>query len=274
MKKVHFVIIDPQMDFCTPAGTYAGVKTGALYVPGAKEDIERLAKLIRRIPDKIADIHITLDSHHLMDVAHPLFWKNSKGEHPSPFTIITADDVRQGRWTTTIPSFIGRMTTYVEELEKGGRYPLMIWPPHCLIGTPGAAVVPDLMDAVNAWADMRRATVDFVTKGSNIFTEHYSAVQAEVPDPADPSTQLNTALVQAIEESDETVWSGEALYHCLFSTARDTFNAFGTDAIRKMVLLTDASSMVPNCDNSAAEKFFQEMKAKGMRFTTTADYLA
>ena len=32
--------------------------------------------------------------------------------------------------------------------------------------------------------------------GANPWTEHYSAVQADVPDPQDPATQLNRALVE------------------------------------------------------------------------------
>jgi hypothetical protein len=44
-----------------------------------------------------------------------------------------------------------------------------------------------------------------VTKGSNMFTEHY-AVFADVPDPKDPSTQLNTPF---IEEADVIIFSGE-----------------------------------------------------------------
>jgi nicotinamidase/pyrazinamidase len=272
MQNLHLVIIDPQMDFCTPDKTYGGVKTGALYVPGADEDMKRLATLVRRLSPKLSDIHVTIDSHHLMDVAHPAFWKNSKGEHPTPFTIIVADDVRNGVWVPVLPSARQRMLDYVVALEAGKRYPLMIWPPHCLIGTPGQAVVPDLMDAINAWAENRHGQVDFVTKGSNIWTEHYSAVRAEVPDPTDPSTQLNVDFIRTIEDADLVVWAGEASSHCVANTMRDTFNAFGADAIKKMVLLTDAISAVPNC-NGMYDSFLQEFTAKGMRTATTADFL-
>jgi nicotinamidase-related amidase len=273
MQNVHLVVIDPQMDFCTPDGTYGGIKTGALYVPGADEDMKRLAKMVNRLAPKLADIHITLDSHHLMDVAHPLFWKDTKGRHPDPFTVITAADVRNGVWTTSIPSFLPRMLAYVEALESSARYPLMIWPPHCLISTPGQSVVPELTEAVNAWAASRRAMIDYVTKGSNIFTEHYSAVRAEVPDPSDPTTQLNTSFIKTVEEADLVIWAGEASSHCVANTMRDTFAAFGSDAIKKMVLLTDAISAVPNC-NKMYDDFFAEMTAKGMKTATTADFLA
>lgn len=270
--KLHLVVIDPQMDFCTPKNTYANVSTGALFVPGADQDMKRLSAFVRRIRDKISDIHITLDSHHLMDVGHPGFWKDSKGNHPSPFSIISASDVESGKWTPVLPSLYGRMLDYVKKLETNKRYPLMIWPPHCLIGTPGAAVVPELMEAANDWALTKSSTVDFVTKGSNPFTEHYSAVRAEVPDPKDPSTHPNKAFIKTIEDADIVVWAGEASSHCVANTMRDTFESFGADAMKKMVLLTDAISAVPACEKMY-DDFLAEMTAKGMQTSTTVDFM-
>src|SRR5437763_8518402 len=87
-QKVQLVVIDPQVDFCDPAG--------ALYVQGADADIHRLAQMVTRIAPKLDDIHVTLDSHRLIDVAHPVLWKDSSGRHPEPFTIITAADVEAG----------------------------------------------------------------------------------------------------------------------------------------------------------------------------------
>ena len=44
--------------------------------------------------------------------------------------------------------------------------------------------------------------VDFADKGGNIFVEHFSALRAEVPDPDDPRTQSNEALIDACERAD------------------------------------------------------------------------
>ena len=97
MKKIHLLIIDPQNDFCDP-------QNGNLYVPGAEQDMLRLATMVDRLRDKLADIHVTLDSHHMVDIAHPVFWRNSNGENTAPFSQITAADVLAGTWTTTLPS--------------------------------------------------------------------------------------------------------------------------------------------------------------------------
>ena len=85
MKNIHLLVIDPQNDFCDP--------NGSLFVPGANEDMKRLATMVDRLKDKLADIHVTLDSHRRVDISHPIWWKSPSGAHPDPFTQITAADL-------------------------------------------------------------------------------------------------------------------------------------------------------------------------------------
>ena len=263
--KVHGLIIDPQEDFCNP-------DTGTLYVPGAGADMTRLAGMLRRIGSKLDDIHVTLDSHHYVDIAHPIWWKDSTGRNPDPFTIITLSDLDAGRWTTTQPVMYRRSRDYVEALERNGKYPLCVWPYHCLIGSTGHAVMPELFSALKEW-EGDFASVDYVTKGSNMWTEHYSAVKADVPDPADPSTQINTSLVKTLLEADLVFVAGEAGSHCLANTVRDIAESFGDDRyIEKLVLITDATSPVPGFE-TLQNDFIAEMTARGMRTATTATFL-
>ena len=263
--KTHLVIIDPQTDFCDPSG--------ALYVKGAEDDIRRLAAMVRRLASRLDDIHVTLDSHRLIDVAHPVFWKDSNGNNPAPFTIITAADVESGRWTPVLTTVYRRMLEYVRTLEANQRYPLCIWPPHCLIGSMGHTVMPELLAALQAWEQQRFGMVDFVTKGSNPWTEHYSAVCADVPDPEDPGTQINTRFIQTLMDADLVVIAGEAGSHCLANTVRDIADNFGDDsAVRRLVLLQDATSPVPGFE-PYQETFLRDMTARGMQVTTTREFL-
>ncbi len=263
--QAELLIIDPQIDFCDPKG--------ALFVAGADKDMTRLAAMVWRLAPKLDDIHVTLDSHHFVDIAHPIFWKDGNGQPPAPFTIISAIDVETGHWTTAQPGMYRRALAYVQTLEKNGRYPLCIWPPHCLIGSTGHAVVPELFAALQDW-EKRFAMVDYVTKGSNPFTEHYSAIQADVPDPADPGTQINTALLQTLMRADLIAVAGEAGSHCLANTVRDIANNFGDDRlVSKIVLLTDATSPVTGFD-SFQDDFLREMTGRGMKMATTTDFLA
>lgn len=259
------VIIDPQVDFCR--------KDGALYVDGAEDDNARAVQLIEKMSDTFYDIHVTLDSHHLLHIANPPFWKSKNGNHPDPFTLITSQEVEDGEWRTTIPSLQKRALDYVRTLEANGRYVLCIWPPHCLIGSTGHAIMPDLFETLVGWENRNVAMVDMVSKGSNLYTEHYSAVQADVVDDEDPTTQLNTSLISTLEEADEIYFWGQARSHCLANTVRDIADGFSNDDfVKKMILVTDLTSDVPGFEN-LGEAFVSDMVSRGMRLTTTAELL-
>ncbi|PID56179.1 hypothetical protein CSB45_12430 [candidate division KSB3 bacterium] len=269
--RLAFLVIDPQNSFCHPSD-------GELFVPGADKDAVRLAQLIEKLLYEIDAIHVTLDTHHELDVAHPIFWVNDKGEHPAPFTCISREDVLTGVWKPFHPELAcppdgtlrDRMIKYVTALETHGRYQLTIWPPHCRIGTPGHNVVEPLRNAFRTWELSRFTAINYIAKGSNIYTEHYSGVQADVPDPQDPSTHLNTALIQALENADTIVFSGEASSHCVANTIRDIVENVDEDTVGKCVLLEDAMSPVPGFQQFA-DDFFQEMIAKGMHIARTTN---
>jgi nicotinamidase-related amidase len=263
-RRVELLLIDPQNDFCD--------KNGSLFVPGADEDSLRLATMIERIKNKIYNIHVTLDTHHYLDIAHPMFWTNSEGSHPQPFTLISKQDIADGTWRTTNPAEQDYGKQYIETLEANNRYLLCIWPPHCLIGTWGHNVVEPVANAVMEW-EKRYRFVDYVTKGSNYKTEHYSAVQAEVPDPEDPSTLINTPFIETLEEADIIGISGQALSHCVANTVTDIADQFGDDNIKKLVLLEDTTSPVPTFEG-LGEDFLKDMKARGMQVARSTDFLA
>lgn len=265
MKNAHLIVIDPQNDFCLP--------TGALSVPGAYEDMERLAAMITKNVDNIDSINVTLDSHHPVHIAHPIWWVDQDGNHPNPFTLISVDDVVTGKWRSYNPGFQKRSEAYVKALADGGRYVLCIWPEHCLIGTPGAAVVDSLNAALRIW-EKEFAVVNMVTKGSNMFTEHYSAVKADVEDPEDVTTSLNTKLVELLRDSTgDILIAGEALSHCVANTIRDIASKFTDEQVKRFVLLEDACSNVTGFE-ALGKDFVTEMTGRGMRLSTTTTYFA
>lgn len=265
MKKVDLLIIDPQNDFCDP--------NGSLFVNGADADSVRLANMIARIGKKWNDIHVTMDSHHIIDVAHPLMWVDKDGKHPAPFTLISRQDVENGIWTPYYRGWTQRMLDYVTSLENNNRYALVIWPEHCLIGSWGHNIVDPVFKALNAWERDNFAMVDLVTKGSNFWTEHYSAVMADVPDPADPDTQLNTKLIQTLQTADLVAITGQALSHCVANTVKDIADNFGADNIKKLVLIEDTTSSVAGFENLGTE-FVKAMVARGMQISKSTEFLA
>ena len=270
--QIHLIVIDPQNDFCDIPGA-------TLSVPGADADMKRLAKMLGRIGHKLDDIHVTLDSHRLFDIAHPIFWMNEKGVPPAPFTIISASDVENGIWTPRNPTHRPRALTYVNALAKGGNFALTIWPPHCLIGTWGHNVHSVLNDALQKWSLDEFAMVTYLTKGSNPWTEHYGGLMAEVPDLTDPSTALNTRFLEIISKADMVLVGGEASSHCALTTVNQIADNIGEEHIKKFHLLTDCMSPVPAIPNvidfpAIASAWFKSMERRGMTLTTSTDFLA
>lgn len=275
--KIELFLIDPQVDFADPGERDAKGNVlrpqGALYVNGAEHDMARVGAFIKRAGHKLNDIHVSLDSHHRVHIANSIFWINSKGEHPTPFTVITVKDVQNGTWTTTKASMADIGLRYLQSLEKSKRVEHRIWPNHCLIGFPGHNVFPNVLKAIDAWTEEFR-TVHWITKGSNPFTEHFSALKAEVPDPSDPGTQMSDDLINTLKEADEIPLCGIAGSHCVNFTVRDLADALGDDSyIKKLVLLTDTISPVTGCE-ALQENFIKEMTARGMRTSTSDKYLA
>ena len=255
---IELLVIDPQVDFVDPAG--------ALSVPGADSDMNRLARFVHRHSEQLDAIHITLDTHQRMDISHPMWWLDEQGVPPEPFTSFTAAQVKEGKWRTRHPEAAARSLAYLEALEAGGRYPHLVWPEHCLLGGPGHAIWSPLREAVHAWEGQGRRS-ELLLKGRNPWTEHFSAVRAEVVDPDDPHTQLRQGWVQQRAEASELLVSGEALSHCVANTVRDLVDAWGTDA-RRVTLLTDTCSSVGGFE-AVGERFIEDLTSRGMKLATT-----
>ena len=265
--KLGLFVIDPQNDFCS--------QTGSLFVPGADKDMERLSAMVARLGSKLKSIFVTMDSHHIFDVAHPSFWVDRNLDHPQPYTIISVDDVISGTWRTSIPTLGKWAEEYVKGLASKGRFPLCIWPEHCIIGSSGNNIYPQLFNSLCEWEKTPGNFVQYQTKGSNFKTEHYSVFEAEYPDPSDPSTQFNSLFANAINSCDKVLIAGEARTHCVINSLRSLIEYMGEDFIRKMIFIEDASSNVTAIPDLviAADNYFADLKNKGMEVTTTDSFL-
>jgi len=250
----HLLLIDPQNDFCDIPGA-------ALPVPGADADMKRLAVLIRERGAGFDAITVTLDSHQRLDIAHPGFWQTDGGGIVLPFTPITAELIRAAKFSPRDASALPRALAYAEALEAQGRYTLMIWPVHCEIGTWGHNVHAELHEALVEWQLAHQRNVAYVIKGTNPWTEHYSALQAEVPTPDDEGTQLNRALIARLDADNEIWIAGEASSHCVKSTVE---HLVAQVAPAKLRLLTDCMSPVKGFE-AQAEAFIADMGKLGVQ---------
>lgn len=275
----QLLVIDPQNDFCDVPAEWCPVDplTGAamspaLPVPGAHADMQRTAALIRAAGPALDDITITLDSHHRVDIAHPTFWRRADGAAVAPFTPITAAQVRAGEFQPRDPAALPRALAYLDQLERRGRYTLMVWPVHCEIGTWGHGVHAAVRAAYADWEEARVRNVRKVTKGEAPWTEHYSAIQAEVPDAADEHTQINAALLAQLARADLLLVAGEAGSHCVRATTEHLVDTLPGGRPERAVLLTDCMSPVTGFEAQQAA-FLDEMRARGVRTMSSIEAL-
>jgi nicotinamidase-related amidase len=262
-KKNALLIIDMQNDFVLP--------TGALPVGGAVQDSERLAAFIDKNIAEIDEIDLTMDSHHVIDIAHPSYWQDKDGNNVPAFTGIMTDfltEIHEGKWA---PKFFPQQSIkYVEQLHSAGEFKHTIWPEHCIVGTEGAAIVKVVADAINNWE--RTGKLNFknlIFKGSNPMTEHFGAFRANIPIAGAPETQLNDELIKTLEEYDNVYFAGEAQSHCVANTLKQAME-LAPNLAKKFIILTDCMSPVANCEHMA-DSIFDEAKKMGIRFAKSTD---
>lgn len=268
----HLLIIDPQNDFCdlpeSLCPRVAGrVASPALPVTGAHTDMLRVAELIRRAGEGLSGITVTLDSHHRLDIAHPAFWRKADGSPVAPFTQVHASDLRSGLFVPRSAAARPRVQAYLDALEATGRYVHMVWPVHCELGTWGHNVHDDLRSAYNGWEEQTLRTVEKVIKGRNSWTEHYSAIRAEVPDPLDPETQTNNSLIARLDGADRLFIAGEAGSHCVKATTEHLIEYLQPS---KLVVISDGMSPVAGFE-AELRTFLARMQERGARVASAAE---
>jgi len=263
----HLLIIDPQNDFLDIAGA-------ALPVPGAKADIDQTIGFIARNDQSLSAITVTLDSHPAVAIERPGFWLQADGTDVAPFTVIAAQDVAASRFSVRDPNLAQTALDYLRALELGGKYQLMVWPAHCVVGTWGHEMPTALEDALTGWKKTSGKTVFEVRKGQNPMTEQYSAVRAEVPVAGDARTERNAALVAAATPDEGFLFvAGEALSHCVRATMLDLFPEFTPEQLARTVLLTDCMSPVSGFA-AQADEFLVHARSLGVRTMTTVQATA
>ena len=228
--RICLVAVDVQNTFCIPGfELFVGGRSGT----GAVDDNRRLCAFLYRNLGAITRVIPTLDTHRAMQIFHPLWLVNGRGEHPAPFTLVTAEDVERGVWrfNAAVAPSLGlepedaqrQLRHYVRKLAEGGKYALTVWPYHAMLGGIGHALVPAVEEAVFFHAIARASQPDFQVKGDDPLTEHYSVIGPEVTLGAagEALGARNRELVDHLHQYDAVVIAGQAKSHCVAWTIAD-----------------------------------------------------
>ena len=278
--KTWLLLVDVQNTFCIPGfELYVGGRTGF----GAVDDNRRLAQFIYRHLGGISHISATLDTHRAMQVFHPLFLVDAAGHHPAPYSLLSADDLRQKRWFFN-PSLATQLGVtpeqgqailehYTAELERRAKYALTIWPYHAMLGSIGHALVPAIEEVIFFHGIARQTQAEFEVKGEFAFTEDYSAVGPEIT--SGPHGEVlgtrNPKFIEQLNQVDRLIVAGQAKSHCVAWTVADLLDdihATDPSLAEKIYLLEDCSSpvVVPGLDyTDDAEAAFARFAAAGMK---------
>ncbi|ETK90421.1 hypothetical protein L917_05640 [Phytophthora nicotianae] len=214
-----------------------------------ESDVERAARLANEIPQGGLGI-LVIDQQVSFHPGGSLAIDSAKEDAAriaafiSNHTSELSQNITDGVWKPRDSSLNDYVLTYDQSLEASGKFSLTIWPEHCLIGSPGHNIVPDVLESALEWSKQSLKPIQYVMKGSNPFTEHYSALKAEYELPYDPSTSLNISLIKSLQRTGKLVIVGEALSHCVNFTVRDLVTNWPVERLSDLVILTDCSSPV------------------------------
>jgi len=286
--KICLLLIDLQNTFCIPGfELFVGGRSGK----GAVKDNQRLCKFIYQNLDRITEICPTLDTHLATQIFHAVFLVNENGAHPAPYTLVSADDIAQGKWKfnsalaktlhTDAASGQEHLLHYVEQLKKGGKYELTVWPYHAMLGGIGHALVAAIEEAVFFHSLARASQPDFQIKGNNAWTENYSVLRPEVLADAygQMIAQKNLRLLAKLLNFDLVIVAGQAKSHCVAWSIADLLDELSLHdkqhLAQKIYLLEDCTSpvVVPNVIDytDQADAAFKRFAEAGMHIVRSTE---
>lgn len=286
-RRICLMAVDMQNTFCMPDfELYVAGRSGT----GAVDDSRRLCEFVYRNLDAITRICPTMDTHQTIQIFHSVFLVNDQGQHPPPYTLVSAGDIEQGVWrfnpavarSLNVSASYGQayLLHYVRELRKGGKYDLTIWPYHAMLGGIGHALVSAFEEAVFFHSVARYTQPEFQIKGNHPLTENYSVLKPEVLEDADGKAvaRKNAELIEMLIEFDVVIIAGQAKSHCVAWTIDDLLDEMvlvDGKLVRKVYLLEDCTSpvVIPGVVDytEQADAAFQRFADAGMHVVRSTD---
>ena len=247
-ERVLFIGIDVQQDF---------MEKGALGVPGAHGDVERMTRFIYENMDAISNIAVSIDTHTPHQIFHPCWWIDEQGSNPAPYTTVTLADLDSGKWKAVINPIASR--DYVGHLEQDGKKTLCIWPYHCIQGTVGCALENQFANMVYFHSVAKKAIVQRLVKGQDPLSEMYGVIKPEY----DTKGYINLDFLNKLEQYDKIVIAGEAKSHCVLESIQQILEYYENrpEITRKIYILEDCMSPIPGFEK-VTDSAFETFKRK------------
>jgi len=229
------LIIDPQNDF---------MEDGSLPVKGARNDMLNLISFIHTNFKKIDKIKVSLDTHNYTQIFYQSWWQDSDGNHPNYYSIIKPDSKFK-------PLFHKEQSKlYVNYLNKINK-DLIIWPYHCILGTYGHNIEPNLENMLSYFSLVTKKKVEKITKGSNPLSEMYGIFREEFSD-----LKLNSTFAAAYGNYENIIVAGEAKSHCVLESIKQLCEFYQFDNFNSNIfVLEDCTTSIQGFEEKTNIEF-------------------
>ncbi len=275
---VALAVIDQQKTFCLDDGELS-------IAPASVSDTSNICRFIYRNLKVLSDIIVTLDTHYLFQIFHPLFWVDLAGAHPAGFTVILPVDVGKRFFVNPEMAYIlfGDMKYlpwlqsyaihYTEELARLGKPPLVVWPIHGRLGSPGHALVPSLQVAVDFHDIARWSRTQYRIKGDLPLSEYYSPFGTEISRAHDGVVvgEESDKAIEDLLKYEVLIIAGEAESHCVRAAIYDILKkikAQDQSLARRVYILEDCTSPVPGFEKQGREAM-EDFRKAGMNVVSS-----
>ena len=200
MKEKILIIVDPQIDF---------IEGGSLAVEGARKAMQNLTQHVKKHASEYNRVYVTLDMHYSTSLNFKNNWEGPGMDRVIVGQPFPKDLIKSGQ---IYPRFKYTRDADVAEVLKQPDY--MVWPPHCLKGTEGSQIWPELEEALLALGDK----VTFMTKGESDSRDNYSVFH--YGDRGLTKHGEDFVLWDKRYDNPDVYIAGLALDYCVFETVK------------------------------------------------------
>lgn len=153
-KKNILILVCPQKDFC---------EGGNLYLEGCEANMERIAKFINLMGNRIKEILVVLDQHPVKHITFNTMWKYSNGETVKPYTPIlkTLDNDFYVNQYPVKCIFTNSIPSWKPQTE------MLVVPPHCIKGSQLSTIHPSIFKSLYTWSVNSRTKWKIIYKNSD-----------------------------------------------------------------------------------------------------------
>lgn len=242
-----------------------------LPVPGTAKMVQSVVDYVYGFPETIDGVMMVGDDHPPFTIDSMAYWRRPNGSMVQPNTLISYGEVKCGELLPIFPEDREWCEYYLQRVEREKLPPVIAWKGHCRWGTPGAALVGALAEAIEYLSVGRGFQPEYMAKGFVRQTAWYGAFAPVIPY---RNARKNTAALKRIGQYRKVVMAGVAGDFCQQETARQIVRYFlkvNPAFLRNVFFVTDWTALVFESSRPAYEEFLEWLRSNYVNVVRSED---